>query len=356
MILALLTIFILAIYKADWQGKGFHSNYIAIDTIQPIKGIFILMIFISHFVPYTLLKKAGGSLDMPYFAFQSFMGQLVVALFLFYSGFGIAESIAKKGAAYVHSMPVRRLLQVLFQFDVAVLIFVCINASRGKLPSIGHFLRSLVAWDSVGNSNWYILIILVLYAFTYIGYWIAEKLGKDITKEWKLPFAIIVTLSIAFILLNIYLKRPSRFYNTVMVYSAGMLYSFLRFQVEQFLFKSERRYWLCVLCAVILFLGAHSIWRKNVIYYELTCVLFAITVVWFTAKLQITNPLLDYCGRHLFSLYILQRIPMLLLASSMAKNYPYEYFIICLLTTFALSAIFDKVMGAIWKRMEVALL
>ena len=41
------------------------------------------------------------------------MGQLVVVMFLFYSGYGIGESYKKKGVNYVQQMPVHRILTTL---------------------------------------------------------------------------------------------------------------------------------------------------------------------------------------------------------------------------------------------------
>ena len=48
-------------------------------------------------------------------------------MFLFYSGYGVMESIRKKGEAYVVAMPRHRVAGTLINFDVAVLIFLVVD-------------------------------------------------------------------------------------------------------------------------------------------------------------------------------------------------------------------------------------
>ncbi|MDY3811676.1 hypothetical protein [Eubacterium sp.] len=59
-----------------------------------INGIFTMLILVSHASMY--MDYGGVWIDDAYGEFRSYLGQFVVAPFLFYSGFGIMESIAKK--------------------------------------------------------------------------------------------------------------------------------------------------------------------------------------------------------------------------------------------------------------------
>lgn len=47
--------------------------------------------------------------------------------------------------------------------------------------------------------------------------------------------------------------------------------------------------------------------------YAIGAVVFALVVVMFTMKMQLGNSLLEFAGKHLFGLYIMQRLPMALL-------------------------------------------
>ena len=87
------------------KKNEFYSDYCSPKNTNTINAIFSILIFLSHAVTYV---KLDGVLDGPYFEFRSFLGQLVVVTYLFFSGFGIMESIKKKGIPYVKAMPVQR--------------------------------------------------------------------------------------------------------------------------------------------------------------------------------------------------------------------------------------------------------
>ena len=89
------------------KKNEFYSDYCSPKNTNTINAIFSILIFLSHAVTYV---KLDGVLDAPYFEFRSFLGQLVVVTYLFFSGFGIMESIKKKGTPYVKAMPKKQVL------------------------------------------------------------------------------------------------------------------------------------------------------------------------------------------------------------------------------------------------------
>lgn len=135
-------------------------DYLGREQCDSVKGIFILWVFLSHFMGY--VAKVGG------YVVPVYIGQMMVTLFLFYSGYGVMESIKKKGDDYVRSMPKRRILTTLLNFDIAVLAFVALNLLLGNPMTLKQIALSLVCWDSVGNSNWYIFVILCCYLAAFI--------------------------------------------------------------------------------------------------------------------------------------------------------------------------------------------
>lgn len=74
-----------------------------------IKGIFVVLIFLSHSCQYIDTKT------LPFFRLYlllgSILGQLIVAPFLFYSGYGVMEQIKDKGESYVDQMPKKEYLR-----------------------------------------------------------------------------------------------------------------------------------------------------------------------------------------------------------------------------------------------------
>ena len=158
-------------YGARLHMTGINERYMSKPSTNVIKGFFIALIFMSHIQGY--IGKSGYS----YNAFGDdfvwyilcLMGQLVVIMFLFYSGYGIMESYKSKGASYVSTMPKRRLLTTLLNFDIAVLAFIAVDIIFGIPLGTKQILLSMTGRMSVGNSNWYIFVILLCYALAYVG-------------------------------------------------------------------------------------------------------------------------------------------------------------------------------------------
>ncbi len=82
----------------------FFPDYMAKETTGAVNGLFTLLVFLSHASSYLSLD---GPVDAPYLSFRNYLGQLIVVPFLFYSGYGILESIKSKGMPYVKAIPFR---------------------------------------------------------------------------------------------------------------------------------------------------------------------------------------------------------------------------------------------------------
>ena len=81
----------------------FNRDYISRDTTIQINGIFVFLVFLSHFAGYL---DHEYPLNFIYMNVRGFFGQLVVTTFLFYSGYGILTSINQKKEAYIRTIPV----------------------------------------------------------------------------------------------------------------------------------------------------------------------------------------------------------------------------------------------------------
>lgn len=324
------------------DGQPYMTDYMSVEKTAAIKGIFILIVFFSHFnsyVEYTL------PIDQLYLKYFKYIGQCMVTLFMFYSGYGVMESIRKKKMTYVRKMPVTRVLGTLFRFDIAILLFALMNLILGNSFTGKQFLLSLVAWDTLGNSNWYIFAILITYIVTYIAFMIFRDKGK------YYPAVVAVTIGLlAYIFVLRYFKlKELWWYDTIILYACGMWYSLLREKIEKIINKN-----LVIYCAVFLPTLAGAVWfvlnrGKSFIHTELCMVLFAAAVVLFTMRVSLNNAVLRWCGKNLFGLYILQRIPMVVFKRIGVAGFNiYVYFVLCLAVTVLLAWLFDKYVDKLW--------
>ena len=101
---------VLACVGAKISVKGFErEEALSMRTTNALRGVFIMLVMLSHFKgycsPYTAaVDVIGGRISTE-------LGQLIVVMFLFYSGYGVCESIRKKGSGYVRSFPKNRVLK-----------------------------------------------------------------------------------------------------------------------------------------------------------------------------------------------------------------------------------------------------
>ena len=166
-LLILLALLLFGLKKADAKDACLKKEH-----TDAVKGFFIIIVLYSHILPY--LTSSGVSfspiLDVPANKIIKMTGQLMVVMFLFYSGYGVMESIMKKGNEYVRAIPVKRVLSTLVNYAIAVMVFLVMNKLIGIHFPVKQYILSFVAWESVGQSNWYIFAILCCYVSTFVSF------------------------------------------------------------------------------------------------------------------------------------------------------------------------------------------
>ena len=300
-------------------------SYLSKDSTNAIKGFFILVVFMRHVVPY--VEKAGyempNILDKWYGFIDWNIGQLLVVMFLFYSGYGVMTSIGKKGNEYIYDIPKKRVLNTFLNFDIAVALFLVMDFALGiKVETEQYFLARL-GWDSVGNSNWYIFIILICYLLTYFCFRMSRKGGAF----------LLIVMTIAVIAIVYFVKQP-HWYNTILSYPAGILYAQYKDRIEKVI---RWRYWWTLLTLGFLFFVIHyvNLHLYTLVYaylYNVECIVFAFLVVTLTMKVKIGNAVLRWLGANLFPLYIYQRMPMIMIRELAGREWlatnPYLFVLI----------------------------
>lgn len=139
----------------------------------------------------------------------------------FYSGYGVMESVKRKGEMYIRAFPAQRILKVLLQFEGAIALFWLYRYVTGTHYGLKKMLLTLVGWDGIGNSNWYIFCILWLYLFTFISF-------KIFPKNHKKAVIGIGMLSLLYMVVMHKFGKEYWWYDTALCYTYGMLFSLYR--------------------------------------------------------------------------------------------------------------------------------
>lgn len=288
--------------------KKDFEHALSISQTTCINGIFVIFVFLSHFCQY--VDTSSLPYFQPYLFLRSHLGQLIVAPFLFYSGYGIMEQIKKKGNEYVNDIPRKRVIRIWLHFALAVLLFLIVDALIGDYYSTNQIILSFFAWESIGNSNWYIFAILCMYIATYVGF--------KCSSQKKTSIILVGAFSCIYIVTMHFFKDGSWWYDTVLCYPAGMVLSYEKEKLQR---RIERynvsALFICVLVTPLLYR-----FQGNLIAYELLAILFCLDIVLICSYIRIENQVLLFLGKHTFEIYILQRIPMLLLQNRIGGGTP----------------------------------
>lgn len=342
MIFILFLLLIISCSSMKIAGEGeFHRDYLSKANTTAINGIFVVLVLLCHFTQYVTFSD--GLVDQSFVYFKSHLGQLVVTTFLFFSGYGIICSISKKGMPYIKSIPKKRFLSVLIHFDIAVALFMILNFCLGRSFSLKTNLLALTGWESVGNSNWYIFAILCLYLIVFVSFIVCrgnKYVGTVIT----------AALTVGFVYLMIRAKKPPYYYNTVICYPVGMVYGLFKEKIDKIVMKNDFIYTCFVAAAFAGFIFFYRMRSKGVEQFSLCSIFFIAVIVFVSMKIQLNNGFLQLAGSHVFAIYILQRIPMMIFSKIGIADHRYIFLIATFIVTLGLTFVFDKCMSVIDKK------
>ena len=319
------------------KPKNFFEDNMSPAKTTSINGLFVMIVIFQHFKQYI----TWDAYDKAYYSIALFTTQLIVVSFLFFSGYGMMESTKKKGFSYIQSIPKKRFPKLFIDFVIAILLFLIMNLCIGKNYTWQRYLLSLTGWISVGNSNWYMFAVFCFYIIMYLSFLICKKRSN--------LCAVIVTtiLSIGYIV-GMHFCQPAWYYDTFICLPAGMFFSLYKDKILAF-FKSKYYAYIIISFAVLAsFVVLFIFCRDNPFVFNIISILFALLLYLTTLKLSIHNCVLNWLGKYTFWIYILQRIPMIVLKQvGLASVNKFLYFFVCLAATLVLAVVMKFVSGKI---------
>lgn len=322
MIIIFILICVCLLNSMNISWKGINEQYLSKENTSVIKGVFILFVFMSHIRGYA---DFTNKIDNNVLLILDYFGQLMVALFLFYSGYGVFESIKRKPYQYINSFPTHRIVKTFLDFSFAIMLFWLLSVCIGVRYSIYDVILSLTGWRSIGNSNWYMFAIFTLYIMTYFVFRLMHHNN----------FKSLCMISIGSIIYVLILSeiQPTRFSNTYLCYIVGMWYSYFKENIDIILKKNNINYYVITCLILILYLSFYSNRGINIFVYNITAILFSLLIVYITLKFNFSSQLLSWFGKHLFWIYIIQRIPMIFFNYLGLSSYPYVFLLLSFIFT-----------------------
>lgn len=303
MIVVLVVFLLICLFGIKYHHKG-NPDFFDQAQTNCIRGVFALIIFMSHFNSYT--SEWGGIGDDFYRNLILRIGQMMVAPFLFISGYGIYLSAQKK-KNYVKEFPKKRILKTYLFFASAVLLYLIFNLIMHNEYSLKDNILAFTGWKSIGNSNWFMFAILFLYIATYVSALITKK---NINRK---TIALVFIATIAYIVgMKIKMRGATWWYDTALCFPTGMLLASYRHEITSF-FNKHRIASAAI--AIGIFASLYVVEQKMslgalfpLVYNLLSCA-FCFLIVRLSFSFSIGNQILAFLGTYGFEIYILQRIP-----------------------------------------------
>lgn len=317
----------------------FNGEYLDKKNTTAVNGIFVILIVFSHYAQYA---GFSGVYDTAYLLLRRHLGQAVVSPFLFYSGYGMMEAIKRKGAGYVGLLP-RKSLSLLLRCDCAVLLYLLLDYAIGDQYPATDILLAFTTWTNIGNSNWYITAVIIVYICMFISFSISMRAFEG-RKGLAVGTVLLLMMTAAAVYLQFKAERPDYCYNTMLILPMGCLYSLTKDRIEK-LVAENLLTWLLTLVAAAGLYAVSFMYRENsVLNYSLWAYLFMILLLLVTMKVKIYNKVLEWFGRHIFSIYMLQRIPMIILDHfGIVDTYKYTGLIVVFAATVLLALGFERI-------------
>ena len=346
MLILLIVFGLFCLYRIKFSS--FHPDYMGTAQTGSIKGIFAMIILFSHLRSYLTVTAPA---DLLYCTVLDLIGQLMVTLFFFYSGYGILESFRHK-PDYMGSFFKNRILKTLLHFDMAVLLFLILSLLLGQTYPPKTYLLCWVGWTSLGNSNWFIFDMLALYLVTWPALLLSGRTRR------KPLWACLLTTAFSLILWVVLRELRSGgwgtiWYNTILCYPLGMWYSLVRERLDDLWQRRKGLSWLSLFLVIICFVGCALLYRRTgrVTVYSLYACVFSLLIVLITTKVKVDNPILRWLGEISFSIYILQRLPMILMEHFGLARYNLLFAVLSIALTLPLAWGFNKLYALVDRRL-----
>lgn len=302
--MVILYVILLGIILWGVNFSTFHKDYMSLAATSAIKGIFAVLILYRHMPDYLHLSDAWY--DSSFVAIDSYLAQLIVAMFFFYSGYGIMLSIHNK-PNYIDSFFKNRIVKILIHFDIAVLSFILLQLCLGRVYSRGEYILSWIGWFSVGNSNWFIFDIITLYFITWLVLVFHTRVCK--LSNYVIVLSHVILIAVLWYCIKLQKQGMHWWFDTLLTYPFGMLYAIYKLDIDKYL-QGFKPYYMTLAVLTALFVSWHYVFGVD--QYGICACIFCLLVVVLTMRFRFNNIVLQWSGTYAFSIYIMQRWPMLI--------------------------------------------
>ena len=245
------------------------------------------------------------------------------------------------GGGYIYSIPKRRVLKTWLNYAIGVCIYLLLSGFTGGRIVLEDIPLYFICQKSLGFPTWYIFVIILCYLSTYI--------AASLFRSSRLVFVLTHTLIIVAISFVLYLIKEDWWYDTIYCYAFGLVYSQYKREFEKII---KGRWLLSFIITTGLFVVLYLITQNTnipwLISFNLLAICFAMLFVIASMKVKVGNKVINWCGAHLFPIYMYQGLFYQMLfniggdSHSFASWSPFVYTMSSVLLTILFATFYHK--------------
>lgn len=293
---------LISIVNIKFKGiNEFFFDYMNLKNTNQIKGIFVWIIVLYHYRAYYKINK-----KYIYNNILNCIGQKMVSMFLFYSGFGIYESINNKGVYYIKTLPIKGII-LFIKSQIIIIIYLVINILLGIKVSLYKYFLSVIFKSSLGNSNWFAFSIILFYFYSFLSFIFIKN------KKYLFFGIIIISLICAihvYLLYNFYYPKVMFAVDNTLSFLFGFCYSLLKTYFEIIIMKNDIFFYGILSLSIILYYNCYIYKLRTIWIVSITNAIFSLITVLISMKVRFSNEFLTLLNSHSYSIYLLQRLVM----------------------------------------------
>ncbi len=341
MIYLFLVFIAISMYKISFKNiDSIDTDALDKERTTMVNGFFVGLVLFSHFNSYA---KSNLPIDsIYYFVFK--IGQLMVTTFLFYSGYGIYESIKNK-KNYIDTFFRKRIVKLFISVCLSIILYLILDLAIGKNYSVADVLLSLTGFKSIGNSNWFIFATFCMYFSVLISF-------KIFKKDHLSAILMCLIFTFCYILSIMKFVGYAWWCNTILCFNAGMIFSYYKEKILDFLKNNYHYIFTLIILGFIFILSTLN--NSGYFTYNIISLSFVLAIVILSLKIKVGNKFLFWLGKNTFNIYILQRLTYIFYDYVGLKTYNiYLYFIVSVVTLLILMIPFERILNKIIEKMKI---
>lgn len=152
---------------AGFRSTQFHEHPASLDVTKSIRGIAAAGVILHHISQESAFQQAGGPEGGGIIQAFCNVGFLFVAVFFFWSGFGLIKSLDSK-PNYLNGFIKKRVLKVLvIPFYVNVILYAPLPLLSGEKMPASQWACNFLGVTMMNEYAWYPIVAAILYTAFY---------------------------------------------------------------------------------------------------------------------------------------------------------------------------------------------